>query len=293
MTVQRLGKYQSEDPFTRVPNAAVNDDRLDLKSRGLLLLMLSKPNDWRFTEANLARDAGVGRDQLRTAIGVLVDAGYVYRWRVIEGAHPVQRTSVSDRSMMEEEWQALLDPGSEDPNVGKPDSRETQPGSNEGQSTNEGHPTNEDQDPPTALAVVDETPRHQRDPEEVWPVEVVDTTRQIARMIREAGHALPQANTKQADRWYDAVDKLLRLGPPGDTGDDPPPTPEEVLDVARWALLISDFWPANVRSATKVRDSWTQLRGQARRAGNGRKARTSDGAYADAFTRLAQRQGTS
>ena len=292
MTVQRLGKYQSEDPFTRVPNTAVNDDRLDLKARGLLLLMLSKPDDWRFTEANLARDAGVGRDQLRTAIGTLIDAGYVHRWRVIEGHQPVQRTSVSDRSMTEEEWQVLLDPRVESPNVGDPDSREAQPPSNEVQSTNDGEPTNDGEDPPTALAVVDDVPRHQRDPEEVWPEEVVATTREIARMIRQAGHPLPTAKTKRADGWYEAVDRLLRLGPPGDTGDDPPPTPEEVLDVARWALLVSDFWPANVRSATKIRESWSQLRGQAQRSGNGRKAQTSDPAYADAFARLAQREGS-
>ena len=292
MTVQRLGKYQSEDPFTRVPNAAVRDDRLDLKARGLLLLMLSKPDDWRFTEANLARDAGVGRDQLRTAIASLIDAGYVHRWWHTEGDRPIHRTSVSDVSMTDEEWGTVLNPESGTSGFGKPHYGETQPGSNEVEGTNEVQSTNEGETK-AALAAVDDVPRHQRDPEDVWSPEVIDTTREVAKMIRQAGHALPTAKTKRADSWYEAIDRLLRLGPPGDTGDDPPPTPQEVIDVARWALVVSDFWPANVRSATKLREAWTQLQGQQRRNTNGRREQTSDTAYADVFTRLAEREGQS
>ena len=32
MSVHRLRKYNTADPFTRVPNAAVNDPNLDLKA---------------------------------------------------------------------------------------------------------------------------------------------------------------------------------------------------------------------------------------------------------------------
>jgi len=119
---------------------------------------------------------------------------------------------------------------------------------------------------------------------------VIQVTRQIARLIRDAGHPLPHPKTKRADRWYEAVDRLLRLGPPGDTGGADPPDAGEVLAVAEWALVVSDFWPANVRSATKIRDSWSQLRGQWARQGKGRKAQTSDSAYQDAFSRLAERE---
>lgn len=92
--VHRLSLYSREDPFTRVPNLSVRDSRLDLKARGLLLIMLSKPDGWRFSEARLAADAGVGRDALRTAMGTLIDAGYVVRYR--EGSPPVSRTVVYD-----------------------------------------------------------------------------------------------------------------------------------------------------------------------------------------------------
>jgi hypothetical protein len=122
MSVHRLAKYQTDDPFTRVPNSAINDTRLDLKARGLLLLMLSKPDGWTFRERSLAKQAGVGRDQLRGAMQRLVDAGYVIRrWESVDG-RPVPVTEVYDS----------VQPQVGKPEVGKPDRRESQPLSNEG-----------------------------------------------------------------------------------------------------------------------------------------------------------------
>ena len=72
MPVQRLAHYRADDPYTRVPNAAIRDDRLDLKTRGLLLMMLSKPDGWSFREQTLATQMGVSRAQIRTAMGPLL-----------------------------------------------------------------------------------------------------------------------------------------------------------------------------------------------------------------------------
>ena len=130
MSVHRLAKYQTDDPFTRVPNSAINDERLDLKARGLLLLMLSKPDGWTFRERHLAKVAGVGRDQLRAAMQTLIDTGYVMRTReAAEGKPPVCVTRVYDMPQ---------DTGVGLPEVGFPDRGETQPLSNEGvRETNE------------------------------------------------------------------------------------------------------------------------------------------------------------
>ena len=97
MSVHRLAHYRADDPYTRVPNTAVNDAALDLKSRGLLLLMLSKPDGWRFNERNLAREAGVSRDQIRTSLQKLTDAGYVSRgWEAGASGKPEHVTRVYD-----------------------------------------------------------------------------------------------------------------------------------------------------------------------------------------------------
>lgn len=122
MSVHRLAKYQADDPFTRVPNTSVNDARLDLKARGLLLFMLSKPDGWTFRERSLADQAGVGRDQVRAALQRLMECGYVVRrWQPCEGAPPIMVTEVYDTP---------IQPKVGLPEVGKPDSGETQPISN-------------------------------------------------------------------------------------------------------------------------------------------------------------------
>ena len=124
VSVHRLAKYQTDDPFTRVPNSAINDDRLDLKSRGLLLLMLSKPDGWVFRERHLAQSAGVGRDQLRAAMATLIETGYVVRSQEsFDGKPPICVTRVYDMPQVAGVGLAK---------VGFPDRGETQPLSNEG-----------------------------------------------------------------------------------------------------------------------------------------------------------------
>ena len=123
----------------------------------------------------------------------------------------------------------------------------------------------------------------------VWSDEVVGLTRGFAAAVKANGHALPGRGTKAAEGWLREMDRLLRIGPPGDTGDDPPPTPEEVQTVMRWALTVSDFWPANLRSVPKFRQQYTTLRGQMRR-GNGRGPALADG-YEAAARSLRERNG--
>lgn len=124
-----------------------------------------------------------------------------------------------------------------------------------------------------------------------WPDEVVQVTRTLAGMIRGNGHALPSRGSKAATSWLVEVDRLLRLGPPGDTGDDPPPEVDEVLAVAEWALTVSDFWPANIRSAVKFRQQFTTLRAQMNRPrGNGHGAASLADGYAKAAQALRDRR---
>lgn len=120
MPISRLAHYRADDPYTRVPNSSVRDKRLDLKARGLLLVMLSKPDGWRFTERNLAAECGVSRDQIRTAVDRLVETGYVVRERIIIDGRPVLETRVYD---------VPLDEGrlSLPESVGNPDGREPRP----------------------------------------------------------------------------------------------------------------------------------------------------------------------
>lgn len=124
MTVHRLALYRSDDPYTRVPNVTVNDDRLDLKALGLLVFMLSKPDGWTFRERALASQVGVSREQIRTALARLTEAGYVVRRRELENGIPKVVTEVYDVPKSE-------GPETVPAGVRKPDRRETGPVSNE------------------------------------------------------------------------------------------------------------------------------------------------------------------
>lgn len=101
MSVHRLSLYRSDDPFTRVPNVTINDQQLDLKARGLLVFMLSKPDGWTFRERALAEQTGVSREQIRTALARLTDAGYVRRVRRIVDGKPRLETHVFDVAQRE------------------------------------------------------------------------------------------------------------------------------------------------------------------------------------------------
>lgn len=97
MSVHRLIHKNSHDPYTRVPNAAINS--LEPKQLGLYVFMLSKPENWRFREATIAAQMGVSRAQVRTAISGLMAAGWVTRHRVVEDGKPVTLTAVWDTNM--------------------------------------------------------------------------------------------------------------------------------------------------------------------------------------------------
>ena len=57
----------------------LRDPRLSLKTKGLFAVMLSKPGSWEFSISALAREAGAGKDAIRTSMRELIDAGYIER----------------------------------------------------------------------------------------------------------------------------------------------------------------------------------------------------------------------
>lgn len=72
--------------WTSVDNRIINDVRLGLKPLGLLVYMLSKPNDWSFNQEHLGRTWGEGREAMRSMMKTLQACGYVRR----EYAHDEQ-----------------------------------------------------------------------------------------------------------------------------------------------------------------------------------------------------------
>ena len=62
-----------------LPNRTLRDNRLSLKTRAILAIMFSLPEDWDYTAAGLSAVCGAGRDAVRTALRELEKFGYLTR----------------------------------------------------------------------------------------------------------------------------------------------------------------------------------------------------------------------
>lgn len=76
MAVFRVEKNHS---YTVMANHHLRDERLSLKSKGLLSLILSLPDDWRISIEGMTQFSSDGKDAIRSAIRELTDAGYITR----------------------------------------------------------------------------------------------------------------------------------------------------------------------------------------------------------------------
>lgn len=62
-----------------LPNCTLRDNRLSLKTRAILAIMFSLPEDWDYTAAGLSTICGAGRDAVRSALRELEKFGYLTR----------------------------------------------------------------------------------------------------------------------------------------------------------------------------------------------------------------------
>lgn len=68
--------------FTTICNEAVEDTRLSYRARGVLLWLLSKPDDWKINSRLIAEYGTEGRDAVIAALKELEVVGYIRRVKV-------------------------------------------------------------------------------------------------------------------------------------------------------------------------------------------------------------------
>jgi hypothetical protein len=73
------GKHQFEENFVQIPNRWLRDNRLSLKSLGLLAQLTTHSVGWKVTIKTLAIANNCGQEQIRTAIYELEEHGYLER----------------------------------------------------------------------------------------------------------------------------------------------------------------------------------------------------------------------
>lgn len=72
--------------FTVLPNSTLRDKRLSLKTRAILAIMVSMPEDWDYTVSGLASVCGAGKDAVRSALRELEAGGYLTRVQLHDDA---------------------------------------------------------------------------------------------------------------------------------------------------------------------------------------------------------------
>jgi biotin operon repressor len=75
MSIIRSPRLESN--FSVMSNAVIRDSRLSYRARGVLLEILSRPDNWRVSGDSLARSGKEGRDAILTALKELRDCGYI------------------------------------------------------------------------------------------------------------------------------------------------------------------------------------------------------------------------
>ena len=72
-----LRQHHTRD-FTVIPNALLQDQRLSCRDRGLLVWMLSKPQEWEFSKISIVKELVLdGESSIKSGIKNLKAAGYL------------------------------------------------------------------------------------------------------------------------------------------------------------------------------------------------------------------------
>lgn len=74
MPIIRIQKRES--PYVQIDRAALEDNRLSWKARGILAYLLSKPDDWSIHLFDIVNHGTEGRDSVRSALKELETFGY-------------------------------------------------------------------------------------------------------------------------------------------------------------------------------------------------------------------------
>jgi len=71
--------HNKENPYVQLNKAALWNEKLSLKAIGLWARCMSRPNDWKFSVKELAKNGVEGRRAIYSAIDELIEQGYAIR----------------------------------------------------------------------------------------------------------------------------------------------------------------------------------------------------------------------
>ena len=102
--------------YTVMSNHHLRNEKLSLKAKGLLSMMLSLPDDWNYTTRGLAKICQEGVDAIGNALRELETAGYIVRHQLRD-----RQGRISDTEYVIYEQPQPRQPGTPQPNMAVPD----------------------------------------------------------------------------------------------------------------------------------------------------------------------------
>lgn len=108
--------------FTVLPNSTLRDKRLSLKTRAILAIMISMPEDWDYTVSGLATVCGTGKSAMSSALQELEDFGYLTRIQRHDNAGHFSRNEyiVTDEPTGDNDTPLSENPLTADPSTDEP-----------------------------------------------------------------------------------------------------------------------------------------------------------------------------
>lgn len=101
---------RKERDFAILSNALLQDSRLSMRGLGLLVRLLSRPDNWETNSEVLAREFNCGREQMRSVLGELRDLGYM---RLVK--------SQDSKGHWSSKWFVFEEPDCEQPSTQEPE----------------------------------------------------------------------------------------------------------------------------------------------------------------------------
>lgn len=78
MSIFRVQK-DKENPYVQLHKKLVYDNSLSFKAKGILVYLLSRPDDWKVYENEIVKHSKDGKDSVSNGIKELIKAGYISR----------------------------------------------------------------------------------------------------------------------------------------------------------------------------------------------------------------------
>lgn len=95
---KHLSLKNKTHPFTQIPNSLINDKRLTLKSKSILIFLLSKRKTWCFNFYEILINNKIGITSLRSSIKELISFGYLF---TLQSRNPDGTFTYSDYKIFE------------------------------------------------------------------------------------------------------------------------------------------------------------------------------------------------